>query len=203
MKYPYKYFLDEEKIVWEKKFFFQKKTTIVEINLKDIQKIIFLPGSMIYDVSTLVVSSRIKKIKVLYRSGSLFTRPENKHIAEYDTLVCTLLEKIRDNRNIRYVKGHIGGLIAMAILWVVSLPTTFFSWQLVYSYINKGDFMQLISFSLTPIAATAFVILGPLFIMRLIPKSINPEHILRYSPKVLFNKRYRKYIHEETGMKIG
>ena len=200
MKYPYKYFFDKQKLVWEKKFFFQKETKTIEIDFKDIEHIRFMPASWICDVYSMEVYSKNKKIHVFPRLVNWL--PNSEFVFEHETTICTVLERTRNNKNAKYSKGHLGGLIAIAILCIFVLPAAFFSWQLVFSYLNQGDFMHSIPTLFTAIGSILYILLSPLFILRLIPKRINPEHILKYSPKVLFNRRYRKFIYEETGVKI-
>ena len=198
--YPYKYFSDEQKLVWEKKFISQKETKTIEIDFKDIERVRFLPGSWICDVSSMKVYSKNKTIHVGQQLVNAL--PDEKYNTEYEILVCTVLDKIRNNRDVKYSKGHLGFLLVIATLWTLMPPTAFFSWQLLVSFYNKGDMLLLPSSIVIACISTVVVLLGPLFIIRLIPKRINPEHILKYSPKVLFNRRYRKFIYEETGVKI-
>ena len=202
MKYPHKYFLDEEKIVWEKKFFFRKETTTVEINFKDIERIRFMPVSWICRASSMEIYSKDKKITVYTQSVGLTAIPESKYVAEYEAIVCVLLEKIYDDKTIKYSKGGQLSLIVAFVIWIGFLPIAFFSWQLSYDYFTKCNFLMLIATAIPPLISLVGILFIPSFFINSIPKKINPEHILKYSPKVLFNRAYRKFIYEETGEKI-
>ncbi|WP_300667631.1 hypothetical protein [Desulfoluna sp.] len=189
----FKYIIKDDSLCFLKKRLF-KEDIKIEIMFDEIKKVKFTPAIGLFrNRSYAYIYSKKNKILIghsVVGSGTL---------KEYELLIFRLLKEVRNNKNIKYVKGswlmRFCIIIIFPFYMAIFLPLLFF--QITAPVMGFWLFRV---FSMLNIVLIATIIFNcPKNFKDLKVEKLDPRLIMKYGPKILFNDAYKKIVGMKTG----